>query len=294
MPAETPITIEQIRKAARKLSQLRPAYATILSFYENVFTLQEKAKSDIDLEPIPLSREQLERRRQRDLPLVDVPAFTIDRKAGKRLLNQLCELIETHGTGMRKSAAAVSGAVARRELQPQNLFERLLRGDDRFFQTTANRTGTDKNALAFIAYNSIAPSLELCAVQLSCYLDREAVRSKKNCPVCGSFPSLAVLGEEGRRELHCSFCRHHWKAPRIFCAFCENTTAAELHYFFGEEEKDMRVDVCEGCRKYIKTVDGRVVSRPVFAPLEQVASLHLDIIAAEKGFSGGANLHLES
>jgi FdhE protein len=195
---------------------------------------------------------------------------------------------------MKASAAAVSGAVARRDLRPKDLFEGLLKGDDRFFEAMAASIGADKNALAFIAYNSVQPSLEICAAQLSHYLNTGAAWRKGYCPVCGSAAGLAVLGEDGKRELHCCFCRHRWEAPRIFCAFCENTQAKELHYFYTETEKDLRVDVCDRCRKYIKTVDGRVASRPIYPPLEQVASLHLDILAAEKGFISAVELNLES
>ena len=194
---------------------------------------------------------------------------------------------------MAATAQAVSGAISRQEIRLDDMFERLLKGDDRFFQTTATQLGADHNALAFLAYNSIQPSIELCAEQLSSYLDPEAIWRKGYCPVCGSAPGLAVLGEEGRRTLSCSFCRHQWLAPRIFCAFCENTQTDQLHYFYAEEEKDLRVDVCDHCHKYLKTVDAREASQPLVPPLEQVATLHLDIIAAEKGFTGGVDLDLE-
>ncbi len=294
MPTEPIITIEQIRNAAQRLSQLRSAYAQMLSFYENVFILQEKAKGDIDLEPIQLTPEWQASQQQKNMPLLGVSDFTVDAQVGKQLLYQLCELIESHETDMQASAQAVSMAVAQGKLQSEILFENLLKGNDRFFETSATDTGADKNALAFVAYNSMVPSLELCAGQLSYYLDTAAVWQKGYCPICGSIAGLAVLGEDGKRELVCSFCHHRWRAPRIFCAFCENTQTTQLHYFFAEKEKDLRVDVCDRCQQYIKTVDGRVASRPIYPPLELVASLHLDIIAADKGFKGAVPLNIQS
>jgi FdhE protein len=65
-----------------------------------------------------------------------------------------------------------------------------------------------------------------------------------------------------------------------------------LHYLYSESEKAFRVDCCENCRKYIKTVDARSANRPIYPPLEQVASLHLDIKAREGGFEAGIPLHL--
>ena len=294
MPEPTPITIEQIGRAARNLSQLRPAYEAMLAFYENVFTAQEKNKSDIDLEPLQLSSTTVERCRQENLPLVAVGAFRFDGAAGVRLLHEICRLIMAHGTQIRSSAEAIDAAVEGRDIDPRQLFQGLLDGDDLRLQSTAARIGADQAALAFIVGHSIQPAIELSAVQLATYLDPEAVRRQSGCPVCGSAPGFGLLEHEGRRVLSCSFCRHQWRAPRIVCAFCENTRADQLHYFFAEEEKDLRVDVCDGCRHYLKSVDTRQVARPVFPPLEQVASLHLDMIAAEKGYKGGAEFDLDS
>jgi FdhE protein len=292
MSTPLPLTIDQIHKAARQLAQLRPSYAAMLDFYEAVFTAQEKTKADIDLEPIHLSLETLASRGPEGMALVTVADFRIDAAASERLLKTLCELIITHATQIKTSAAAVSDALSSGTLRTQDLFAGLLQSKDRLLQDTAAAIGAESKALAFLAYHSAQPSLELCAVQLATYLDSEAVWRKGHCPVCGSHPGLAVLGAEGRRSLYCPFCRHQWRAPRIFCANCENTRTGELHYFFSEGEKDLRVDVCDRCRHYIKSIDQRAVARPVYLPLEQIASLHLDIIAADKGYSGGVDLNL--
>lgn len=294
MSTPLPLTIEQIQKAARQLARLRPSYAAMLDFYEAVFTAQEKAKADIDLEPIQLSPETLASRGPEGLALVTVADFRIDATAGERLLKALCELIVAHDTQIKTSAAAVTEALSSGALRTQDLFTGLLHSNDRLLRDTAAAIGAESTALAFLAYHSLQPSLELCAVQLATYLDSEAVWRKGHCPVCGSAPGFAVLGNEGRRMLSCSFCRHQWRASRVICAFCENTQSDQLHYFFAEKEKDLRVDVCDRCHQYLKSVDAREASRPVFPPLEQVASLHLDMIAVEKGYQGGVDLNLES
>ncbi len=294
MPEPTPITIEQIERAARKLAELRPAYADILTFYAGVFVAQEKNKGEIALDPIQLSPETIAHRLQEGLPLVEVSKLRFDTAAGASLITQICRLIATHGTEIQDSAEKIAEALDRREFEPQQLFKGLLEDQDAYLPTTADRIGVDRKHLAFIGYHSIQPAVELCAVQLATHLDTDTVRRRSGCPICGSTPGLALLAHEGRRVLCCSFCRHQWRAPRVFCALCENTRAGQLHYFFSEEEKDLRVDVCDHCRQYLKSVDTRELTRPVFPPLEQVASLHLDMIAAEKGYASGIELSLES
>jgi FdhE protein len=50
------------------------------------------------------------------------------------------------------------------------------------------------------------------------------------------------------------------------------------------------VDVCENCKRFIKTVDLRKISRIIYPPLEQVATLHLDMKAAEAGYVSGLGI----
>lgn len=292
MPPSSPLSVEQIRKAARMLSQMRPAYAAMLAFYADVFVAQEKAKGGIALVPIQLSSETLQTRRREQSALVEPSDFRIDAAAGEPLLIQLCDIIVAHGTKIQAAAQTVRETVAANHLNPSTLFAAVLHHQDATIRAAADDIGVNSQALAFLAYNAIQPSLALGAEQLATYLDHEAVWSKGFCPVCGSQPALAILGLEGQRELHCRYCRHAWRAPRLFCAFCENSQSKSLHYFFAENEKDLRVDVCERCKRYLKSVDRREAARPLIPALEQIASLHLDLIATDKGYAADPDLNL--
>jgi FdhE protein len=292
MPPSSPLTVEQIRKAARLLSRLRPAYAAMLAFYADVFVAQETAKGEIALEPIQLSSATLQTRRREQSALVAPSDLRIDAAAGERLLIRLCDLIVAHGTKIQAAAQTVREAVTTNRQNPSTLFTAVLHRQDAAIHAAADEIGVNGQALAFLAYNAIQPSLALGAEQLATYLDHQAVWSKGFCPVCGSRPALAILGLEGRRELHCRYCRHAWRAPRLCCAFCENSQSKTLHYFFAENEKDLRVDVCERCQRYLKSVDRREAARPLIPALEQIASLHLDIIATDKGYAADPDLNL--
>jgi FdhE protein len=79
---------------------------------------------------------------------------------------------------------------------------------------------------------------------------------------------------------------------RIFCPFCDHSDNKDLHYIFIEEEKEFRVDLCDRCKKYLKNLDARRADRLIYPPLEQVATLHLDIKAQEEGFGPGMMLYL--
>jgi len=104
------------------------------------------------------------------------------------------------------------------------------------------------------------------------------------CPLCGSYPDMAYLGDQGKRFLHCELCGYEWYYPRLKCPFCENDQPKKLGYFVSEEEEGFRVDFCKKCNCYIKTLDMRVIEQPAPLELENLITLHLDMLAHEQGF----------
>ena len=69
------------------------------------------------------------------------------------------------------------------------------------------------------------------------------------------------------------------------CVQCGPVDPAKLYYLYSDAEPAYRVDACDACRHYLKTVDRRRLARPFFAPLEQVLTTHLDLLAAKEGLS---------
>jgi len=289
MNASPAFSPEQIHAAAQALLLLRPAYKELLKYYEQIFLVQEASKSHINLEPVQMTSELRAVKCREKLPLVDVSDFSFDPRSARDLLVKICDIIQSDNRAMAEAAGAIVRGLDQ-EIEPFVFFSSLLKGNDAYFDKTAAALEIDKNALAFVAYNSLKPSVSVCAEQLSGYLKDLPGWEKGFCPVCGTFPGLAVLDRDGRRMLHCSFCWTAWRARRIFCPFCEKTGGKNFHSFLSEQEKDLRVEVCNDCRKYLKTVDTRATDRFIYPPLEQIASLHLDINARQNGYDSGMEL----
>jgi len=76
-------------------------------------------------------------------------------------------------------------------------------------------------------------------------------------------------------------CETAWPYPRLRCPFCENDNREDLSYLKAESEEGLRVDLCNRCGQYLKTIDLRELAGPVIVPLDDVATWHLDIIAQE-------------
>ncbi len=283
---------DQITKAAWSLKELRPAYGAILDFYKQIFIVQEDSKDKIQIDPIQISDEMLLIKANEGFPLVNISEFGIDAKASKMLLIKICSIIKESSGDMASSARAILEAIDAEEFDLDSLFFALLGEDDSIFEKTAKKHAIKKGDLAFIVYNSIKPSLSLGAEQLSAYLDKNKPWGKGYCPICGSPPGLSMFQGEGERFLLCAFCWHKWSSRRLYCPFCDNTDTKTLNYFFSEDEKEYRVDLCNKCKKYIKTIDTRKTERIIYPPLEHVATLHLDIKAKEMEFKSGIDFAL--
>ena len=290
MPTEIP---DGIKKTANVLKKLRPAYATIIGFYEEIFEAQEKSAAETKVNPPQISNDILSIKAKEKFPLISLSEFFVDINASRKLLKKICKIINKSGNHMSSAAETIFSATENNKLDFNELYTALLNDDDASFSNIASKLKTRKDVLAFITYNSIKPSVSLYAQSVSKYLDKDNPWEKGYCPVCGNLPIISTFESDGERFLVCSFCWHKWTVTRLFCPFCENKESETLHYLFSEEEKEYRVDVCDKCSKYIKNVDTRIIDRFVYLPLEQIATLHLDIMAKEKGFESGAPLEFQ-
>jgi FdhE protein len=106
------------------------------------------------------------------------------------------------------------------------------------------------------------------------------------CPFCGSKPQVAVLrpeGDGGKRSLVCSLCSTEWTFRRLVCPNCGEEHKDKLPVFVAEEFDYVRVDACDTCHSYLKSIDmtknGRAV--PV---VDELATVSLNLWAQEKNY----------
>jgi formate dehydrogenase accessory protein FdhE len=107
------------------------------------------------------------------------------------------------------------------------------------------------------------------------------------CPLCHSRPLLGVLrpeGDGGKRFLVCSFCSHEWEFRRILCPTCGEEAEQKLPVYVAEQMPHLRVEACDTCKFYLRTVDLTKDGHAV--PLvDDLAGIPLSLWAHEKGYS---------
>jgi FdhE protein len=273
--------LDRLRERIQQIKKKRPGYGKILDFYQGVKEAQEQAKASLKIASIQLKEEWKKLLSQEGFSLIQKEDFPLDIESSVQLFEKLCQFGRKTNPHMAAQIKKIKEATHDKRID----LKKLLTGGskEQRIEERGKELGLDKDVFLFLIQTSIRPSVEAGVEQLRRELDPETWL-KGHCPVCGSLPSLSLLKEEvGKRYLLCSYCGYQWRMDRISCPFCKNKDQESLRYFFGEGEETHRIDLCDKCHQYIKTIDTRNLqaSDPV---LEDLSTLHLDLLAIQKGY----------
>jgi FdhE protein len=107
------------------------------------------------------------------------------------------------------------------------------------------------------------------------------------CPFCNRKAALGILRQQGdgaRRNLLCGFCLSEWEFRRIVCPSCGQEDQAKLPVYIAEQFPYMRVEACDACHTYTKSVD--LTKNGLANPLvDELAAIPLDLWAQERGYA---------
>src|SRR5436853_641416 len=76
------------------------------------------------------------------------------------------------------------------------------------------------------------------------------------------------------------------KGPRRWCRYSANRDHEQLGFLHAEgEDMQYRASVCASCRGYVKMVATLSALQPLHLLVADAATLHLDMAAAERGYT---------
>lgn len=140
----------------------------------------------------------------------------------------------------------------------------------------------------FFARIVLQPYARLLAALGRPPLDRDLRGAGGACPFCGGAPQVSILEhaadqDSGGRSLQCGTCFTTRAFRRILCPHCGEDDERKLGYFQSPSYAHVRVDACETCRRYLKSVD--LTRLGLAVPIvDEVASAPLDLWAHERGY----------
>ncbi len=218
-------------------------------------------------------------------PLLLRQDFPFDEPQALKLTQPLLDLLEKTSGEAAKATQALRQALESGRLDLPQLFRAYAAGDDAPFTPWRDRLPGSPRALDFLATSALWPGLNTAAELLAKRLPEDLPHDHGHCPLCGSLPYISLLrGKEGKRFGVCSFCGHEYRIRRIACAYCDEADQNRLKLFQVAEYPGLRVDVCESCKMYIKTVDAREGVAGAMPALDDMASVALDAVAQRQGY----------
>ncbi|HCJ66081.1 MAG TPA: hypothetical protein DHV62_01825 [Elusimicrobia bacterium] len=262
--------IEHLNKVIEK----KPAYKELLNLYLKI--LEEQKKIEIENKDISYELESVEiikQKMRQGLPLLDRKRIEVNFEPAKVLFRQLVEIFKEkiENTNFQEIYSTQDGKL-------DELLKKIFLDKEEIYAPTEDRLPV------LIGKLSLQPLTRAIAGKFKSSVDQKLWQNGY-CPICGGKPDIAeIKGEEGKKYLHCSFCGYEWLYKRLTCPYCGNTDHQTLSYFYAENEESYRIDTCEKCKHYIKTVDSRKLTEPVNLDIEDWCTIHLDFIAAGKGY----------
>lgn len=213
-------------------------------------------------------------------PALSADQVVMDWPRVGRLAERVCAITSAHDPTRGDALGAIADWFAARAARPEELqqaVEAYLGGTlGVVTEPTERQVGT------FVMSHAVRPFLRPYAVEVM-PLPESQEWPRLSCPVCGGHPDFAAVAADGKvRDLLCARCDAEWVDARIGCAYCGNADPESLGYFLVGAA--YRLDACERCHRYLKTVDFRKtwLRRPL--ALERILTPTMDLAARQEGY----------
>ena len=116
--------------------------------------------------------------------------------------------------------------------------------------------------------------------------DINASGAGATCPFCNARPVAGVLrgeGDGGKRWLLCSLCSTEWAYRRVVCPGCGEENKDKLPIYTAAEFPAARVDACDTCHTYLKSIDLTKDGHAI-PMVDEIATVALNIWAEEHDY----------
>lgn len=238
---------------------------------------------------VTLPENEIQKRAGGNKPLLDPDKLNFEEALLHEFFGDLLPLLQKHEVFERGEIERFVSVKDKKKLA--EVMRPVLAGDLEDLKSLSARFEVGTDFLLFTGLSLSQALLELFAHALVSRVDQENWL-QGNCPVCGGHPAIGRLRrDDGKRIIKCGLCGTEWSFKRIMCPFCNNEDHNSLRYFFTEGDSPshsdaFRVDVCDKCKRYIKTLDERKLpeTQEPDLYLENLNTLYLDILAQTDGY----------
>ncbi|MCL4845250.1 MAG: formate dehydrogenase accessory protein FdhE [Acidobacteria bacterium] len=279
--AESPETSE-----LRRLASAQPELAPAIDLQLGLVTLQRRLAPRIPLPTRVMADDRLTTLPADGTPLLRFSDLPVDWSDVRFALRETLDLLHRAEVIEPSDYRRLSALLRDGQTLP------VVVGD--WFEATRTHAArwpildeapTTDAALDHLLVTGLKPFLARCAEAIGPRLDLEQWQ-RGVCPMCGGEPEIGVLPADGRgRQVACGRCGLRWPFDLGRCHVCGNDDARHL-VSFKSRDGHYRLDACERCRRYLKSVDERAAGRQVVPSVDTIATLPLDAAAVSRGYGG--------
>ncbi len=282
-------TLRNSLKTIEDYKVTNPHYTDLFDILAEILILREEYRKNMKSPIFSVEEKLIPGKMAGGLPLVDLTGQPYDLTRPREYFYSLIAIAERKIPVEAQSFLDVikSGQfdwekIIRASFNPNPSEEEILFKEEK----TPGEHDEQLDLIDLFIEESLRPELEVVAEKYGKLVEKLGW-TEGYCPICGKEPKIGEIreSEDGRRYLFCHQCGYKWHFRRIKCPFCGNEEQHSLAYFAVEGEESRRVDVCNKCRRYIKIVELPKSSEDVNMDVEDIATLHLDMLAYEEGYN---------
>ncbi|MDO9585792.1 MAG: formate dehydrogenase accessory protein FdhE [Syntrophales bacterium] len=267
-------------KTIENYKTVNPHYNELFDILGEILIIREEYRQKMKGMTFTLEERLIAKKLAGGLPLLDFSAGDFDFTPAKDYFLRLLEIAE-------KRAFGETTEFIRQIREGEIDFDEMIRNSFNVGSNEEFALDIDEDAVDLVELfveESLRPALEDFAEKYGDII-RNSGWDEGYCPICGKEPKIGeIKGDEEGRFLFCNQCGLEWNYHRIKCPFCGNEEQQTLAYFTVEGDERYRVDVCNVCKRYVKMVDFRDSGEKANLDVEDIATLHLDMLASEEGY----------
>ena len=257
----------------------------LLEFYRSLLTAQAEIQKRIKSAPAVIKNKEIESRLAAKQPLIAYDELNSILTAEKQPYTEIINVFNGYPQlfGRLPGVLKKTGAGALLNAEVTKAWFNGTRFPESLLKDAAEN---DEILLRAIVQAAIKPFLSNYINALKKTGNQENISSwgQAYCPYCGGKADIAYLEKKvGGRWLVCSRCDTEWSFPRLKCPYCLNQDQKMLSFFM-DDTGQYRLQVCDKCKCYIKTIDLRKSKDEVLMALERMFTLEMDRQAREKGY----------
>ena len=263
----------EVATSLARLTRERPEWKPWLAVVEETFRDSDAP----DWDAVVPARAQL---RHHPAPLLSGAVVAVDPDTVRGLLVRLLHVASGSGTPEMATLRSVLSA----DLDVLTWFRASLCQDREATRDIAVSSGVDADALQAVVALLSVPFLRACYRQWGQSISPSVAEGY--CPLCGAWPAFAeARGIERRRFFRCR-CGSEWHARPLRCPHC----GGDDHHMLVTLVPDNAglnavIEGCRSCLGYVKTFTRLQGCFPEMVMLDDLASVHLDIVALEHGYT---------